>query len=99
MRCVCGFNFALFLADGGELESYAVVSDAKYQKFLKREMKVLEAPEGSKKKYRRLFKSSQLIGSLQRCPECGSYRLLLPEEGGVVHLEAVCNQPEPCGHS
>jgi len=87
MNCSCGFNFALHRANDGELESYAVVSDKKYQKFLKREMKVLKAPQDDpEKRFRLIFKSSRLIGSLQRCPDCSRYCLHLPGQEETIIL-------------
>jgi len=86
VNCSCGFDFALHVINDGKLESYAVIADARYQEFLRREINVLAAPRKSEKARARIYQSSQLIGSLQRCPECRRFVLRLPEQEEKIIL-------------
>ena len=62
-----------------KFQSFVVVSDADYQRFLKAESCVLQAVS-QPAKLRAVARSSQLVGSLLECPDCG--RLLLTKPDG-----------------
>lgn len=78
--CECGYAFSYTTSiRRRQFESFAVIRDKDYQRFLKLEQKVLEAP-GQETFLRAVGKSSKYVGSLIECPECG--RLLLIKPGG-----------------
>jgi len=90
MRCKCGYAFsterlrALQTGEERPYESFAVVRDADYKKLLRREMKVVEAKAKGKEAYlKAVARSSELVGSLMRCPACGRLVLLTPHGESV----------------
>lgn len=88
MICRCGYNFVEAALAGGSVVSYAVVNDADYQLFLKREMRV-KAARGKEAKFRALARSAELVGSLKVCPVCGRLRFLKPGGEEVELLEKI----------
>ncbi len=80
MECKCGYSFAeKALQDfPREFESYGIVADADYQRFLKSELKLIQQRRGSKQYYKAFGKSAELMGSLLECPDCGRLLLLRP---------------------
>ena len=60
-------------------ESFAVVSDKSYKKFLKAELSI-SAAVGDVAKLWGIARASQHVGSLFQCPDCG--RFLFAKPGG-----------------
>ena len=79
-QCKCGYTFLATSIRSRKFASYAVVRDKDYQRFLKAEVRVLQAPAELEAKLRAIGKSSKLVGSLLECPDCA--RLLLWTPGG-----------------
>jgi len=79
-RCKCGYVFAPVVPiRSRKFQSFAVVSDKDYQRFLRAESRMLRAAAGSAK-LRATARSSKLVGSVLECPDCG--RLLFATPGG-----------------
>jgi hypothetical protein len=72
MICKCGYNFA----EHGQ-HSYAVVNDADYPTFLQSEIKAAQA-NNDEDTLTGLSESSQYVGCLLECPECGRLLLIKP---------------------
>jgi len=91
MTCKCGYEFSKqILADlrskkETALESYAVVPDRSYRKFIKRETKVLAA-KGDKARAKAIGKSARFVGTMLVCPECGRWAVSLPDRDEVTFL-------------
>ena len=62
---------------GRKFESFAVVNDKSYQRFLKAEAAVLSA-DGEAARLAAIFRASKLVGSLLECPDCGRFLLSMP---------------------
>jgi hypothetical protein len=76
--CKCGYIFSLpTTIRSRKFESFAVVSDKSYQRFLKAEVGVLRAADGIAKS-RATVHSSKFVGSLLECPDCGRFLLTTP---------------------
>lgn len=89
MRCRCGYKFSGGTAkEEAEQERYAVVRNKDYKKFLRSEMRVLNA-RGQLARISAIARSSRYIGSALVCPLCR--RLLLVPPGGGP---AVSYKPE-----
>lgn len=80
-RCRCGYTFLLAPPLGRRtFNSFAVVNDKVYSRFLRAESRVLRATERASKA-RAVASASVFVGSLLECPECG--RLLLKTPDGT----------------
>ena len=76
--CKCGYVFSNTPSiRARKFESFAVVNNRSYQRFLKAEVVVLGAADGIAKLLA-IGRSSKLIGSLLECPDCGRFVLYLP---------------------
>ena len=79
-RCKCGYFFSLTeTGSKRKFESFAIVSDRDYQRFLRAENRVLRAKD-EHAYFRAIGRSAELVGSLFECPDCG--RILLTKPGG-----------------
>ena len=78
-QCKCGYTFLATSIRSRKFASYAVVRDKDYQRFLKAEVRILQAPD-EPTKMRPHAQCSKLVGSLLECPDCA--RLLLWTPGG-----------------
>ncbi len=79
-RCPCGYEFAI----GGKLrdrpfESFAVIQDRNYKKFLRSEYKALQA-ESENLKMRQIARSAKLAGALIECPQRLGLIFILPDD-------------------
>lgn len=90
MKCKCGFNFVKArLAKGKKAYvSYALVNDKNYQRFLRAEMKVLQAPD-KKSKSAAIARSARFVGTVMKCPRCSRIGIVDPagELGGFYKRE------------
>lgn len=78
MKCLCGQGFVLE-SKVRNRTSFAVISDAKFGRFIASERKVQEAktPDESLKA---IVRSARFVGSLRTCPACD--RLVFAHPGG-----------------
>jgi hypothetical protein len=91
MHCRCGYQFAGLTAKAKpkpKPKSYAVIRDKDYRKFLKSEVRVLNAQD-EPAWMDAIARSSKYVGSALVCPLCN--RLLLVPPGGGP---SVSYQPE-----
>jgi len=80
--CLCGYLFAPMMPiRNRKFESFAVVSDRSYQRFLKAEARVLRAA-GQTAKLHAIARAAKLVGSLLECPACGRF-LFDPPDGSA----------------
>lgn len=80
LHCKCGYRFAVSKpARRRSFQSFAVICDKHYERFLSIESRVLAATN-EKEKMRAIAQASELVGSLFVCPECG--RLTFRSPGG-----------------
>lgn len=86
MQCKCGYCFAkeaLRAMQAGEKSPYAsylVVRDEDYPAFLQSEVEVLKVEDKeSEEWYAAIANSSQMAGSLMRCPKCARLLLNAPD--------------------
>jgi hypothetical protein len=97
MICKCGYNFAaerLAFARGGPRvsESFAIVNDRRYRKFMKFEIKAWTGPK--KKRLKAIGKAAQYVGTMYRCPECARLVVLSPDADDVEFY--VREDERPC---
>jgi hypothetical protein len=81
MLCRCGFNFSDEKECG--FETYAVVQDEDYRKFLKAEMKAVACKSGDSR-LAAIAHASQYVGTAYACPACDRLTLLLPAGRGEL---------------
>ena len=75
MQCKCGYNFNEHALDESRpYNSYAVIHDKDYPRFMKWEVRSAKS-RTKKNKLAALAHSAQYVGSLQECPIC--LRLML----------------------
>ena len=74
MRCKCGHVFD----QNADHESYALVNDKDYPKFLVTEMEVHQCTDEDARKAA-LARSSQYVGFVLECPKC--FRLVVHKAG------------------
>ena len=86
MHCKCGYNFSGKTRLKREFKSFAVIDDENYRKFLKSELRVLQAKD-LKAKLQAIYRSSKLVGSLFECPKCSRLMLRKPGKGNAVILQ------------
>lgn len=83
-RCRCGNTFSLAAPLGRRtFNSFAVVNDKVYSRFLRAESRVLLATETASKA-RAVASASVFVGSLLECPECGRLLLRKPNRTSVA---------------
>lgn len=90
MQCNCGFDFArarIRQLKGGRprFKSYAVIDDGDYIELVNRAIAVTKA-KTERTRMTALGKSAELVGTLMRCPKCGSYTMLTPKTSRRIHL-------------
>ncbi len=78
MKCLCGHQFTLE-PKVRQRTSFAVISDAKYGRFLASERKIHEAST-REESLTAIAQSARLVGSLRACPVCA--RLVFVHPGG-----------------
>lgn len=78
MICLCGHQF-IPEPRVRERTSFAVISDAKYGRFLASERKIREAST-CEESLTAIAQSARLVGSLRACPVCA--RLVFVHPGG-----------------
>ena len=82
MQCKCGFCFTpeMLSANRREFDSYAVINDKAYQRFVKRELEVVVArndPDPDAHAHA-VARASQYVGSIMVCPKCSRLLFLRP---------------------
>ena len=77
MRCLCGYKFSPRSEGAPPYESYAIVDNKDYGKFIKLETKITHATDGSAA-LAAISRSSMYVGSLLECPKCSRLLLLKP---------------------
>ena len=78
MKCKCGYRFSGTVdLKRRKFESYAVICDKDYQKFVALEAKIIRSPKGIKK-LSLIGNASKHIGSLLECPQCSRLLFLKP---------------------
>lgn len=75
--CECGFSFTKAMLDGQEIESYAVIHDDDYQQVIDDELAIRSSADETRK-FASIAEGSTRVGSLHRCPDCGTWMLLKP---------------------
>ncbi len=81
MQCMCGHEFVHAVGGRATEEfrsSYALISNRDYRKFLKLEMKALQADTAAKRRAA-ILKSSKFAGFAMDCPKCGRLVMYRPE--------------------
>ena len=81
MECKCGFSF-----HSGRLrdyESYALVRDKDYRKFLRAESETLKCTK-SEHTIAAVARSSRYVGTVFACPVCNRIILVLPGGTGEI---------------
>ncbi len=83
MQCNCGFCFSPESLAGAKrgFDSYAVINDRAYRRFIKLELAAMASSEvGDMVTYLSLLaRASKYVGSIRVCPKC--YRLLFVRPG------------------
>ena len=82
MTCKCGQHLA---NKDFEFESYAVIADVNYERFLESEVKVLSSKR-RRERLRHIRRSAEYVGSLVRCPGCERLALVLPGREPAVEF-------------
>src|SRR5438045_1700101 len=76
--CKCGYVFAVEKpSKERSFDSFAVIRDKEYKRFLKSEMAVLESTS-KEAKLKAIATSSGYVGSIMECPDCGRFRFTVP---------------------
>jgi hypothetical protein len=78
--CECGFNFAKARLRKQRVESYAAVRNRDWLKLVRKEQAILSERD-SDKRLSMISDSSQWVGNLWRCPRCGAWLFLKPQQG------------------
>jgi hypothetical protein len=89
--CECGFNFAKAHLKKQRIESYAAVRNRDWLKLMRKERAILSERD-SDKRLSMICAAGDWVGNLMRCPKCGNWMLLKPQQGKaspVVLLKAV----------
>lgn len=80
MKCICGYAYAEAARESRPaFESFALIDDKEYRKFLRAEINALES-----KQLPDIAKATRLLGSLVVCPECGVIRIAWPDKDKPV---------------
>lgn len=79
MKCTCGFDFMTARLTKGKdaYESYAIVNDKHYRRFLRAELKALQAPD-SAAKLDAIARSAKYVGTVMKCPRCSRIQIADP---------------------
>ncbi len=84
--CRCGYTFSLNApAAQREFESYALVRDKDYGKFLESERKARQSGCESER-LRAIARSSRHVGSVLECPKCSRLLLVKPNARGATKV-------------
>ena len=95
MECKCGYNYARAALEHAKkrgakrdapYDSYAVVNDKDYRRFIRLEADFLAAPD-RESQWKAFSRSSRYVGSLMVCPRCGMYLFLKPKASEAVFLQ------------
>jgi len=98
MRCTCGYLYENRLpAKQREFASYVVVDDKDYRKFLRSEIKAVNAPT-EKAKLAALWKSSTYIGMLRICPKCSKLLFMHPDAKTIEIYAKEATVDDPAGN-
>lgn len=97
MQCKCGHEFVH--AVGGKAteelrSSYALIADRDYRKFLKLELKALQADTAAKRRAA-ILKSSKFVGFAMDCPKCKRLVIYRPEADRVQFYVVDHAQAKP----
>lgn len=93
MICKCGYNFTRAWLEANEVKqkqpyvSFMLVNDKSYKKFIKSEMKVLQA-KNKDDKLKAIAKSATFTGSMCVCPECSRLTIVMSDGNGMMHYKA-----------
>ena len=103
MICRCGHVFQTMRNGQSTREfrdAFCLIPNREYRKFLKWEIKAMEA-DTEEKRLRALGKSSAMVGNLTECPSCGRILLQLPDSDEIECLvrERAARQTRPRRHS
>jgi phage pi2 protein 07 len=82
MRCKCGH---VIQPASSPPETFAVIRNSDYQKFIKSETRVLAAKDMDAK-LRAIARSARLIGTMVECPKCSRTLFMKPGGDEVVFL-------------
>ncbi len=78
--CECGFNFAKAHLKGQRIESYAAVRNRDWLKLMRKERAILSERD-SDKRLPMISAAADWVGNLMRCPKCGAWLFLKPQQG------------------
>ncbi len=82
MLCKCGFCFTpeMLAKTKREFDSFAVINDKAYQRFLKRELEVVATGNGQDPDAHAhaVARASAHVGSIRVCPKCSRLLFLRP---------------------
>ncbi len=78
--CNCGFSFTKAHLKGRRIESYATIRDCDYLKVMRKERAIFSEPKPHKR-LALIGDAAQWVGNLMRCPECGAWLFLKPQQG------------------
>ena len=80
--CNCGFSFTKAHVKGRRIESYATICDRDYLQVMRKERAIFSECEPAKR-LALIGDAAQWVGNLLRCPECGAWLFLKPQQGGT----------------
>jgi hypothetical protein len=78
--CECGFNFAKAHVKRQRIESYAAVRNRDWLKLMRKERAILSERD-SDKRLSMICAAADWVGNLMRCPKCGAWLFLKPQQG------------------
>jgi hypothetical protein len=78
--CSCGFSFTKGHLKGRRIESYATIRDRDYLKVMRKE-RVIFSERKPDKRLALIGDVAQWVGNLMRCPQCGAWLFLKPQQG------------------
>jgi len=90
--CECGFNFAKASLKSQRIESYAAVRNCDWMKLMRKERAILSERD-SDKRLSMICAVSDWVGNLMRCPKCGCWLLIKPQQGKASR--AMLFKPAP----
>src|SRR2546426_3975481 len=95
-NCDCGFEFVQARIKGRGLASYALIPHKNYRAAIRREHAIV-IEKNAERKHIMIANASSSLGSLTRCPDCGSWLLDEPVRRGRVEY-AVLRKSEPAAN-
>ena len=94
MRCECGHDFAKAIVSGDTPhDSYAVIHDRDYPAFLQAEQAVAQKKDDVSS-LAAIGRSSEYVGCMHECPECGRFLLIKPASSGQADDKVVLKREE-----